>query len=165
MKILLPVVPERWPRFALAVLVAIMFDTVVGAHVVERPGDGGLPAIVEDIICRRLPRTAAARSTIQARARSDCRKPVSAKASVPRTVRVTPLPARILPNAEVLDVTWRRQGWWSLFACSWDGHGDSWAGLRWAVVVWQCVAVGFIYPNARGAARGRHNRASRASRR
>jgi hypothetical protein len=132
------VVSERWPRFAAAVLVTVVFGAVLRAHVVEGLGDGGL-ATLQDIVCRWLPRTrvTAARCTIQARARSDGCEPASPKAGVLGAVGVTPLPARVLTGPEVFDVTWRRQGRWDLFACSWNCHGDSWARVGGSVVVRQ----------------------------
>lgn len=117
-----------------------------------------------------MPRTRAVAvgSTIQARARSDGRQ-IAAKASVPGTIGVTPLPARILSSSEVLNVTRRRQGGWDLIACSWNGHGDSWTWLRAAMVVWQRVAVGLIYTDAgrarRHIARGPPLNCSSATRR
>jgi hypothetical protein len=155
------VVSERRPRFRVAVFVANVPQAVFIAHVVERAGDRGLPAF-EDIVCRGLarPRVRAASSTVQARARPDCRQAVTAKASVSRAVGVTPLPARVLAGPQVFNVTWRRQGRRRrLVACSGNRHGDGRAG-RGSVVMWQRVAVGLIYPNARGAARGRHGRAN-----
>lgn len=71
----------------------------------------------EHVLDRWFPRVAACGSTVQARARSNCREPISAKTSVPWAVCVTPLPARVLPASKVFNVTWRRQGWWDLFAC------------------------------------------------
>jgi hypothetical protein len=160
---LLPVVSERWARFGAAVFITVVIATVFRAHVVEGAGDGWLPTS-EDMVCRRLPRTwvSAASSTVQARARPDSCQAVTAKASVPRAICVTPLPAGVLASPQVFNVTWRRQGRRrSLVACPGDGHGDSRAGLRRSVVMWQRVAVGLIYPNARGAARGRrHGRAT-----
>jgi hypothetical protein len=157
-KKLLPVVSERRPGLGAAFVVSVLL-AVFRAHIVEGQGDGGF-AGPEVVIGRGLPRTrlGAGCSTIQARARSDCCEPVSAKASVPRTVGVTPLPAGVLTGADVFDVTRRRQGRRDGLAGSWDGHGDSWARLGCTVVVWQCVAMGLIYPNARGTARRRHGR-------
>lgn len=159
----LPVVSERRPGVGAAFVVSVLL-AVFRAHVVEGQGDGGL-AGPEVVIGRGLPRTrlGAACSTIQARARSDCCKPVAAKASVPWTVGVTPLPAGVLAGPDVFNVTRWRQGRRDLFTGSRDGHGNSWARLGCAVVMWQRVAMGLIYPNARGAARRRHGRASRAT--
>jgi hypothetical protein len=158
----LPVITERRPSFGAAVLVTNVLQAVFIAHVVEGAGDGGLPAF-EDVVCRLLPRTRvrAASSTVQARARPHSCQAVTAKASVSRAVGVTPLPAGVLAGPQLFNVTWRRQGRRRrLVACSGNRHGDSRAGLRGSVVMWQRVAVGLIYPNARGAARGRHGRAA-----
>jgi hypothetical protein len=46
----LPVVPERRPRFAVAVLVTVVVPAVFRAHVVERPGDGGLAAMAKHVV-------------------------------------------------------------------------------------------------------------------
>jgi hypothetical protein len=145
------VVSERWPRFAAAFFVTDVFGAVLGAHVVEGLGNGGV-ATLQDMVCRQLPRmrVLAARSTVQARARSDSRKSATTKAGVLGTVRVTPLPARVLTGPEMFKVTRRRQGRRDLVACSWDCHGDGWARVGGAVVVRQRVALGLIYPNARG---------------
>jgi hypothetical protein len=161
-EIFLPVVSERRPRLAVAVLVAVVFETVFRAHVVERPRDGRLPAF-EDIVRGGMPRTrvGAVGPTMQARARSDSRQAAAVQASVPGTIGVTPLPAGVLSSSEVPNVTRRRQGRWDVVACSGNSHGDSWARMRSAVVVWQRVAVGLIYPD-RGRACWRHGQGRRA---
>lgn len=108
--------------------------------------------MTEDVVDRWFPRArliAAGPTAQQARARPDGCQPVAAKASIPRTVCVTPLPARILAASKV-DVTWRRQGRWNLFSRSRNSHGDRWTGARGPVVVWQRVAMRVIYPNSRG---------------
>jgi hypothetical protein len=152
---LLPVTSKRWPRFAAMVLITVVVAML--RHVFEGPRDGRLAA-VEDNIGRGLPgtRIAAARSTVQARAGPDCRQPVTAKTRVLRAVCVTPLPSGVMAGSQVFNVTRRRQGRRDLLACSWNGHGDRGGVVRGAVVVRQCVVVGLIYPNARGAAGRRH---------
>lgn len=132
------VVPQGGPRIAVAVFVTVVVAAVLRAHVVVGARDGRL-AVVEDIIGGRLPRPhmATGRGPIQARARSHCREPVAAKASIYRGIGVTPLPAGVLTGPQVFDVTWRRQGRRDLFACSRNGHGNSGAGVRGSVMVWQ----------------------------
>jgi hypothetical protein len=125
------VVSERRARFGAAVFITVVIAAVFRAHVVEGAGDGGLPAF-EDIVCRGLPRTwvSAASSTVQARAWPDSCQAVTAKASVPRAICVTPLPAGVLATPQVFNVTWRRQGRRrGLIACPGNSHGDSRAGL------------------------------------
>ncbi|KAH8625537.1 hypothetical protein IG631_19416 [Alternaria alternata] len=106
-----PVVLERWPSFVTTVVLA---GVAVFAHAVDGSRDGRFAGRAKHID-RRLPRIAACGSTVQARARSNCREPISAKAGVPWAVCVTPLPTRV--SSTEVDMTWRRQGWWCLFAC------------------------------------------------
>lgn len=149
-----PVVPERGAR---AVLVAVVLDAVLGAHVVEGPGDGGLAAVTEQVVGRGLSRERlVGRAAQQARARADGGQAVAAKARVARAVCVTPLPAGVLARPQVFDVTRRRQGRRDGVACSGNGHGNGRAGDGGAAVVRQRVAVGLIYADARGRRRGRH---------
>lgn len=80
-----------------------------------------------------LTRVAAARNGAK---QAGARPNGTAEASVLGPVDVLPLPAGVLAGAHV-DVTGRRQGGRDLFACSRDGHCDSWTWVGGAAVVWQ----------------------------